>query len=168
MHSSLPRSARPPAGPAAAVRGFTLVELVIVILLVAVLSFTALPRLMERDDALAQGFAEQVAATLRWAQKTAVAQRRLVYVNIDAAAGRVRACFDAAITCAQPLAAPDLGTLDISAPARVALTSAVSQFSIDALGRPSLAANLELRATTAAGLAFAVIVEQDSGYVRRP
>jgi prepilin-type N-terminal cleavage/methylation domain-containing protein len=58
IHSSLPRSARPPAGPADAARGFTLVELVIVILLVSLLSFTAQPRLIESDDAPAQGFAE--------------------------------------------------------------------------------------------------------------
>jgi MSHA pilin protein MshC len=148
--------------------GFTLVELVIVILLLGVLSFAALPRLAERDDALAQGFAEQVASTLRWAQKSAVAQRRLVYVNIDASAGRVRACFDAAPSCTQPLAAPASGTLDVTAPARIALTSGLAQFSFAGLGRPSINANLELRAATAAGQSFAVVVEQDSGYVRRP
>ncbi len=151
-------------------RGFTLVELVIVILLVAVLSFAALPRLAERDEAVAQGFADQLAATLRWAQKTAVAQRRIVYVNVDTAAGRVRACFDAAASCTQPVAAPASGALDVTAPTRIALTSSSgsSQFSFDGLGRPSLNATLELRASTAAGQSFSVMVEQDSGYVRRP
>ncbi len=152
-------------------RGFTLVELIIVILLLGVLSFAALPRLTERDDALAQGFADQLAGTLRWAQKTAVAQRRMVYVNVDTTAGRVRACFDAAASCSQPVAAPASGTLDVTAPARIALTSGTSgttQFSFDGLGRPSLGATLELRASTAAGQSFSVLVEQDSGYVRRP
>jgi MSHA pilin protein MshC len=147
--------------------GFTLVELIIVILLVGVLSFSALPRLSERDEASAQGFVEQVAATLRWAQKTAVAQRRVVYVNLDASTGRVRACLDASPACAQPVAAPATGALDIAAPARVTLTSAVTQFSFDGLGRPSIAANLEIRSTTSRGEAFAIVVERDSGYVRR-
>jgi MSHA pilin protein MshC len=147
--------------------GFTLVELIIVILLLGVLSFSALPRLAESDEASAQGFVEQVATTLRWAQKTAVAQRRVVYVNLDAGTGRVRACLDAGNACAQPVAAPATGALDVAAPARVALTSAVTQFSFDGLGRPSLAANLEIRGTTSRGEAFAIVVERDSGYVRR-
>jgi MSHA pilin protein MshC len=130
-------------------------------------SFSALPRLAESDEASAQGFVEQVATTLRWAQKTAVAQRRVVYVNLDAGTGRVRACLDAGNACAQPVAAPATGALDVAAPARVALTSAVTQFSFDGLGRPSLAANLEIRGTTSRGEAFAIVVERDSGYVRR-
>jgi MSHA pilin protein MshC len=171
MDPRIPRSAPPTAGIRRSTRGaqagFTLVELIIVILLLGVLSFSALPRLSESDEASAQGFVEQVATTLRWAQKTAVAQRRVVYVNLDASTGRVRACLDASNACAQPVAAPATGALDVAAPARVSLTSAVTQFSFDGLGRPSLAANLEIRSTTSRGDAFAIVVERDSGYVRR-
>lgn len=146
--------------------GFTLVELVLVIVLAGILSFFAGARISDRHQANARGFADQVASTLRFAQKAAVAQRRNVYVNIDTATRRVRACLDVATSCASPLSSPAGGSLDVAGPTGVALTSASTQFSFDALGRPSFASNLTLT-TSANGLTFSVIVETESGYVRR-
>jgi MSHA pilin protein MshC len=148
------------------VRGFTLVELVLIIVALGILSFFAGARLNDRDQANARGFAEQVASTLRFAQKAAIAQRRNVYVNIDSSARRVRACLDAATTCVTPLASPGGGSLDITGASGVTLTSGSTQFSFDALGRPSFATNLTVT-TSANGLTFSVIVEMESGYVRR-
>lgn len=147
-------------------QGFTLVELILVVLLAGIVSFVAAPRLTDRNQVDARGFADQVAATLRFAQKAAIAQRRNVYVNIDTAARRVRACLDAAAACAAPLASPAGGALDVSGTAAVTLAAPATQFSFDALGRPSLASNLTLTAS-AGGLSFGVTVETESGYVRR-
>jgi MSHA pilin protein MshC len=147
-------------------RGFTLVELILVVLLLGILSFAAGARLSDRDQANARGFADQVASTLRFAQKAAIAQRRNVYVNIDTSTRRVRACLDAAATCASPLASPAGGSLDVSGATSVTLTSGATQFSFDALGRPSFSSNLTVT-TSANGLTFSVIVETESGYVRR-
>ena len=74
--------------------GFTLVELVLVIVMLGIISFVASGRISDRDQANARGFADQVASTLRFAQKAAIAQRRNVYVNIDTTNRRVRACLD--------------------------------------------------------------------------
>src|SRR5215470_13755277 len=128
-------------------RGFTLVELVLIIVLLGILSFFAGARLNDRNSVNARGFADQVASTLRFAQKAAIAQRRNVYVNIDTSARRVRACLDAATTCASPLSSPAGGSLDITGAAGVTLTSGSTQFSFDALGRPSIASNLTLTAS---------------------
>lgn len=147
-------------------RGFTLVELILVVLLLGILSFAAGSRINDRDQANARGFADQVASTLRFAQKAAIAQRRNVYVNIDAPARRVRACLDAATACASPLASPAGGALDITSAGAVTLTSGATQFSFDALGRPSFASSLTVT-TSANGLTFNVVVETESGYVRR-
>lgn len=147
-------------------RGFTLVELILVIVLLGILSFFAGARLSDRDQANARGFADQVAATLRFAQKAAIAQRRNVYVNIDTGTRRVRACLDAAVACATPLQSPAGGALDITGATAVTLTSGTTQFSFDALGRPSFASNVTLT-TSANGLTFGVVVETESGYVRR-
>jgi MSHA pilin protein MshC len=147
-------------------RGFTLVELILVIVLLGILSFFAGGRISDRNQANARGFADQVASTLRFAQKAAIAQRRNVYVNIDTGTRRVRACLDAATTCATPISSPAGGSLDITGAAGVTLASDSTQFSFDALGRPSFASNLTLT-TSANGLTFSVIVETESGYVRR-
>jgi MSHA pilin protein MshC len=146
--------------------GFTLVELVLVIVLAGILSFFAGARLSDSNQANARGFADQVASTLRFAQKAAIAQRRNVYVNIDTANRRVRACLDAATGCVSPLSSPAGGSLDVTGATGVALTSGSTQFFFDALGRPSFASNLTLT-TSANGLTFSVIVETESGYVRR-
>jgi MSHA pilin protein MshC len=143
-------------------RGFTLVELVLVVLLAGILAFFAGGRISERHHADARGFADQIAATLRFAQKAAVAQRRRVYVSVDAPARRVVACLDAG--CATPLAAPAGGALDIAGAAGLTLTTNASAFSFDALGRPSTGAAL---AVAASGASFGIVVEAESGYVRR-
>jgi MSHA pilin protein MshC len=150
----------------AAARGFTLIELIMVITVLGILSFVAAARMVNRADIDAHGYAEQLASTLRFAHKAAVAQRRNVYVNIDTVTRRVRVCLDAAVACVQPLAAPAGGTLEVTAPAGIALASGASQFSFDGLGRPSLAASLELQASVA-GQTYTVVVERESGYVRR-
>lgn len=147
-------------------RGFTLVELVLVITVLGIVSYFAVARLTNRADSDAHGFAQQVASTLRFAHKAAIAQRRLVYVNVDSAARRVRVCLDAATTCTQPLAAPAGGSLDIAGNANLTLTSGVTQFSFDGLGRPSAGADVTLTVSGGA-VTQSIVVERESGYVRR-
>lgn len=147
--------------------GFTLVELVMVIVLLGTLSFYAVVRMSNRSDTDAHGFAEEVSATLRYAQKAAVAQRRLVYVNVDAGTNRLWVCLDTALACAMPLTAPAGGALDHTAPSGVNLaTNGAAQISFDALGRPSFASALELQ-ISASSANYTVRVEPESGYVRR-
>jgi MSHA pilin protein MshC len=147
-------------------RGFTLVELIMVIVLLGILSFVAAGRMANRDDFDVQGFAEQVATTVRLAQKSAVAQRRTVYVNVDVGAGLVRACLDALVACNSPLPAPFGGDLAVTAPGSVTLASGENQFSFDPMGRPSLGATLEIVAMAGNGAAYSVFIERESGYVR--
>jgi Tfp pilus assembly protein FimT len=144
-----------------------MLELVIVIMIAGILSYMAVGRLNDTGEVNAHGFAEQVASALRFAQEAAVAQRRLMYVNVNAGTGRVNVCLDAASACARPLAAPGGGNLIVQAPGGVALTSNTAQFSFDGLGAPSAAAQVQIQLTAPDGHQFLVTVEPGSGYVRR-
>jgi Tfp pilus assembly protein FimT len=150
-----------------------MLELVIVLMIAGILSFMAIGRLNDTGEVNAHGFAEQVASTLRFAQEAAVAQRRLMYVNVNAGSGLVDVCLDSSNACAQPLSAPGgcnvAGgcALSVQAPGGVVLTTNTGQFSFDGLGQPSVAVQVQIQLTAPDGHAFFVTVEPISGYVRR-
>ncbi len=66
--------------------GFTLVELITVMVVVGILSVAVLPRFFDVNIFRERGTADQVKAALRFGQKVAIAQHRSVDVNLTAAA----------------------------------------------------------------------------------
>lgn len=64
--------------------GVTLIELVLVIIIVGVLAAVAAPRLRGTSGFEDRGFYDETIAALRYAQKSAIAQRRLVCVTFTA------------------------------------------------------------------------------------
>lgn len=66
-------------------RGFTLTELVTIIVLVGILAVVALPRMFDSGAFQSRGAADQVKAALRYGQKVAIAQRASVSVVISSA-----------------------------------------------------------------------------------
>src|SRR5450759_2932408 len=65
-------------------RGFTLVELIMVMVIVGILAVVVAPRFFDADVFKSRGFADQVQASLRYAQKAAIAQHRNVCVAMTA------------------------------------------------------------------------------------
>lgn len=65
-------------------QGFTLIELIVVLLLIGILAVFAVPRVINTDGFNARGFHDETLAFLRYAQKTAIAQRRVVCVMFTA------------------------------------------------------------------------------------
>jgi len=72
-------------------RGFTMVELILVIVLVGIVSAVAMTRFFDRTVYDAATAAEQLRAILRYGQKLAIAQNRSVFVQL--APNRVALCF---------------------------------------------------------------------------
>lgn len=62
--------------------GFTLIELIMVMLLIGVLAVFVVPRL-NTSDFESRGFHDETLALLRYAQKIAIAQRRTVCVALN-------------------------------------------------------------------------------------
>lgn len=66
--------------------GFTLVELIMVMVLIGVLAAIGVPQLVGDNSLAAATFSDEVASSLRSAQKTAVARRRLVCASVGGSA----------------------------------------------------------------------------------
>jgi len=78
------------SAPARASGGFTMVELILVMIIVGVLAAVMLPRLSNGVDTEGSAYTDRIVSTLRLAQKSAVARRRVVCVATGASAFTLR------------------------------------------------------------------------------
>lgn len=111
----------------------------------------------------AQAAADQLASTLRAAQRIAVAQRGVVHVVVQADPATVSLCRDAA--CTQPIAPAD-GSAAWFEPGSAIVLSGSASFSIDGMGRPSFATALDLTPSDSGATGPMVRVEPETGLVR--
>ncbi|QOY96393.1 type II secretion system protein [Massilia sp. UMI-21] len=172
--------------PARRARGFTMVELVIVMVLIGILGAIAAGRFFDRGGFDAAAFADQTRALLRYGQKLAIARNSPVYVllggqrvalcatqphggcpllgrvvapggNVGDPASATR-CGDERWYC---LGLPDGVQISLSVP--------MTEFGFDALGRPIATSGSFgglAMTVTGQGERHSVSVEPETGYVR--
>lgn len=126
-------------------QGFTLTELVTIIVILGILSVAVLPRFFTVSEFEDRGSADQVKALLHFAQKTAIAQHRNVSVAISGGA--------ASPDCTTTLSGGNLTCA-------VKSTAPTKTVTFDALGRPvpNVADSVTVGGTT-------LTIEAETGYV---
>jgi MSHA pilin protein MshC len=147
--------------------GFTLIELVMTMVIIGIMGAVAIPRFFGASVFQARGFADQLKATMRYAQKMAIAKNRYICVTFTTTS----------ITLTQDATAPSLVHASASCPGSsltspagqtpyvVTAAGAVSQsggsaFNFSPQGRASAAQSI-----TVNGYVTPVIVEAETGYV---
>jgi len=147
--------------------GFSLVELVGVLILLGVMSAVFIPRWQGGSGFDERGFRDQVAAALRYAQKSAIAARRTVCASFTTSPSvlsvRISSAYGAAdCSTGSALIGPDSQNLVLTAAAPAAFASVPGSVVFDAAGRPGAAASI-----TFAGLpgTLDITVAAETGYV---
>jgi MSHA pilin protein MshC len=147
--------------------GFTLVELVVVIALMAIMVAVAAPRFASGDIFETRGDAGLLSSTLRYAQKTAIAQRKQVFVvHTDATPDVVNLCFDAA--CNQAVISPETGAAYVFTSSKnVNVDSSNASLGFDGLGRaiPDQAASYTVTNRKNNAQSVTINVEASTGYI---
>ena len=158
-------------------RGFTLVELIMTMVIIGILAAVAAPRFFNTNVFQSRGFADQVQATLRYAQKEAIAQRSNVCVATTASTITLTIANTSGtgVVCGPNLALPTGGNF-VSAPPGSGITltlapAAPATFIFDALGKPFDAlgtASTVQKSIAILGATNIIYIETETGYVHSP
>lgn len=149
--------------------GFTLVELVATLVVVGILAAFVAPRFLGGHGFEERGFYDETLSVLRYAQKSAVAQRRLVCVAFTAKTVTLTiASANPAANCNTDLTSPNGSApyiVDASAVSKygnadVKFSPVPATLTFDPLGKPGAAATIQI-----SGFPQAITVEAETGYV---
>jgi MSHA pilin protein MshC len=150
-------------------RGFTLVELVVVIVILGILGAVAAPRFFSDRTFLERGYYDELATALKYAQKLAVASGCPVRVEIQAGGYEARQqapasgrCNPTDATWSTDVQLADGQLLSGTSPIGVSASPAVTMV-FDALGRTNLAGDQNITVGP-----FALTVRAESGFVQAP
>ncbi len=150
-----------------------MVEMITVMVILGVLAAVAFPRLFDRDLLNSRGFYDQVISTVRYAQKSAIAQQRFVCVTFPAN-NQISLSYGTTNACGAVLASPSGDPYPLVS--KNATLSVFPDFSFDCLGRlRSMTGGAVCNDTvgiltspltiTVNDYATNIIVERETGYV---
>ena len=153
----------------AANAGFTVVELVLVIVIIGILGAVAGPRFFNNSTFDERAYYDELASAIRYAQKVAVASGCRVRVNLAAGAYDLHQqtalaghCDTADLTFPLPVLLADGQTMNGVAPSGIAAAPPLVII-YDALGRTNLASDQTVNVGS-----WSMLIEAESGLVVTP
>ncbi|BBI98647.1 hypothetical protein FGKAn22_03400 [Ferrigenium kumadai] len=136
-----------------------MVELIMTMMIIGILAAVVAPRFFDNNVFQSRGFADQVRASLRYAQKVAIAQRRFVCAAFTN--NSVTLTVGATAACGTNLQSPDgAAAYVIVAPSNVTFATQPANFNFNEFGRPSAAVSGVIDGST-------IAVEAETGYVHQ-
>jgi MSHA pilin protein MshC len=139
-------------------RGYSLAEVVVVIVIAGILAAILIPQ-FSQPAIDAAWYHEQVRSAVRHAQRTAVAQRRPVFIVVEAGP-KLSLCYASACGAGTRLTQPgSTNTFELPAPSGVALGISASPLSFNGLGQPSSGATVTVGGRT-------ITIQAETGYVQ--
>lgn len=153
--------------------GFTIVELVVVIALMAIMVAVASPRFANGDIFETRGDAGLLSSTLRYAQKTAIAQRTSVFVitNNVPVPNTVTLCFVNGVNCqaGREVINPETeGPYVMTFSKNVSVQSSNNALEFNGLGQalPNVGASYTVTNRKNQNQVVVINIEADTGYIR--
>ncbi len=143
------------------INGFTLVELIVVLVLTGILSVAVAPRFFDQNAFKNRGFYDETLSALRYAQKAAIAQRRSVCASFTSSSLTLTiASAPDSATCNTPLASPAGGSpFTVTAKSTGTYATVPAAFYFDALGQASQGQTISVNGVGN------IVIEQETGYV---
>lgn len=148
-----------------------------ILILIGILAATAGPRFFDRGSFHARGFYDEALSILHYAHKTAVAQRRAVWFQLDATNERITLCYANTFPCSTPanqVPGPyGEKPYTVTAASGVDLQTTTASYFFDALGRPynsgdTVPTSNFITLTVSivgGGQTRTITIERESGYV---
>lgn len=147
-------------------RGFTLIELVMVIVVLGILSVVVMPKMFNRTDFEKRGYGDELMQATRYAQKLAIASGCEVRITINASnftlaqPANAAQCGSGAINWSTPVSLPGKAS-PYNAPSGVTVTSGTGSIVFSPAGLASAAASIKINGTNT------LQIHAATGYVER-
>lgn len=147
--------------------GFTIVELVAVMVITGIIAAIAAPRFIGVDAFDARGSYGTLLSALRYAQKTAIAQRKTVYVTVNTTARTV--CLGYNNDCSSAVVDPATqAAYSKTLSSNVSIATTATSLGFDGLGKPvpNATATISIQnAVVPAESTRTITIEAETGYV---